>query len=79
MSLHLVQPDLLVDRESGSDLLGKLRRVGDLTLVEMLVLGRAAEAVDHAVGCDRSAAREDVLEAAADVLPTRRLATDQHA
>jgi hypothetical protein len=33
----LTRPDLVVEREVGSDLLGELGRVGDLAAVEVLV------------------------------------------
>jgi len=74
-----MRPDLVVEREVGFDLLGELRRVGDLRRAEMLVLEPRVGAFVHAVGIGRSAAREDVLEAAAAVLRTRRLTTAQHA
>jgi len=42
----LLRPDLVEERQVGSDLLGELGRVGDLSAVELLVLERAAEALD---------------------------------
>jgi len=44
----LVGPDLVVERKQFLDLLGKGGRLLDLSLVEMLVLERAVEALDHA-------------------------------
>jgi hypothetical protein len=45
-----MRPDLVEGHEEGRDLLGQLDRVDALALVEVLVLERAVEALDHAVG-----------------------------
>lgn len=64
MRLHLVEaPDVLLD------FLCEFPRVGDLALVEVLVLERLVEAFDDAVQRRRSTA---------DAMLTRRLVTAHH-
>jgi len=50
---RLMRPDLVVELEVGSDLLGELRRLLDLPLAEVLVLERAVEVLAHLVGLGR--------------------------
>ena len=52
---RLVRSDLSAERSEGCDLLGEFRRLSDLALVEVLVLERAVEAFDDAVGLGRVA------------------------
>jgi hypothetical protein len=74
-----MSPDLIEREKEALDLLGELRRLADLPLVEVLVLERLVEALDDAVGLGGVVARADVLGPVADILPTRRLATVPHA
>jgi len=59
---RLVGPDLIEGRKKGLDLLCEFGRVGDLALVEVLVLEAAVKAFDHTVGVRRVVAGADVLE-----------------
>jgi hypothetical protein len=78
LSQRLVRPNLAKQLQIGGDLLGEVGRGGDLALVEVLVLQRAVEAFHHAVGLGGVVAGADVLEATADILPTRHMLTAAH-
>jgi hypothetical protein len=59
---RLGRADLVVDGQETADVVGQRGAVGDLVAVQVFVLGRLKEALDHAVGLGRLMARADVRE-----------------